>query len=200
MLASDPVGSTWGTGVRRAPQVPTWGFNQTIVAKMQTPFLMVAGVHDKQVLPERVRELYARSGLESRKCSSILRCSSHNAMWERNHLLLFKASLEWLRDGKVNGMSEGEVKLAAHRRGARPARQLEGMVRGNARAVLRIGIHQESALEAPRKPVPRNSQTCVIHQDRQQVRLRRLVGYEYPLVVTQEVRERHLPRGHDLTP
>ncbi len=33
MLASDPVGSTWGTGVRRAPQVPTWGFNQAIVGE-----------------------------------------------------------------------------------------------------------------------------------------------------------------------
>ena len=65
MLASDPVGATWGTGVRRAPQVPTWGFNQAIVAKMQTPILMVAGAHDKQVTPERVRELYADLGLEA---------------------------------------------------------------------------------------------------------------------------------------
>ena len=110
MLASDPVGSTWGTGVRRAPQVPTWGFNQTIVAKMQTPFLLVAGVHDKQVLPERVRELYADLGAKQ-KVLVDLGCSSHNAMWERNHLLLFRASLEWLRDGKVSGMSEGELKL-----------------------------------------------------------------------------------------
>jgi pimeloyl-ACP methyl ester carboxylesterase len=110
MLASDPVGSTWGTGVRRAPQVPTWGFNQAIVSKMQTPFLMVAGVHDKQVLPERVRELFADLG-SKQKVLVDLACASHNAMWERNHLLLFKASLEWLRDGKVNGISEGEVKL-----------------------------------------------------------------------------------------
>jgi pimeloyl-ACP methyl ester carboxylesterase len=110
MLASDPVGSTWGTGVRRAPQVPTWGFNQTIVSKMQTPFLMVAGVHDKQVTPERVRDLYTDLGAKQ-KVLVDLACSSHNAMWERNHLLLFRASLEWLRDGQVNGMSEGELKL-----------------------------------------------------------------------------------------
>ena len=110
MLASDPVGSTWGTGVRRAPQVPTWGFNQAIVAKMQTPFLMVAGVHDKQVLPERVRELFADLGSKE-KVMVDLACSSHNAMWETNHLLLFRASLEWLRDGKVNGMTSGELKL-----------------------------------------------------------------------------------------
>ena len=110
MLASDPVGATWGAGVRRAPQVPTWGFNQAVVAKMQTPFLMVAGAHDKQVVPERVRQLYADLGSEQ-KVFIDLACSSHNAMWEKNHLLLFQASLEWLKDGKVNGMSEGELKL-----------------------------------------------------------------------------------------
>jgi len=110
MLASDPVGATWGPGVRRAPQVPTWGFNQAVVAKMQTPFLMVTGAHDKQVAPERVRDLYADLG-SKQKLIIDLACSSHNAMWERNRLLLFKASLEWLKDGKVNGTSEGELKL-----------------------------------------------------------------------------------------
>jgi pimeloyl-ACP methyl ester carboxylesterase len=110
MLASDPVGATWGTGVRRAPQVPTWGFNQAVVAKMQTPFLLVTGAHDKQVPPERVRELYADLG-SKQKVIVDLGCSSHNAMWEKNHLLLFKASLEWLKDGKVNGTSGGELKL-----------------------------------------------------------------------------------------
>jgi pimeloyl-ACP methyl ester carboxylesterase len=110
MLASDPVGATWGTGVRRAPQVPTWGFNQAVVTKMQTPFLMVAGIHDVQVPPARVRELYGDVGSKE-KVLIDLGCASHNAMWERNHLMLFKASLEWLRDGKVNGISAGEVKM-----------------------------------------------------------------------------------------
>ncbi|HTF14807.1 MAG TPA: alpha/beta fold hydrolase [Burkholderiales bacterium] len=112
MLASDPVGATWGAGVRRAPQVPTWGFNQAVVARMRTPFLMVTGVHDKQVAPERVRDLYADLG-SRQKVIIELACSSHNAMWEKNRLLLFKASLEWLKDGKVNGMSEGELKLGS---------------------------------------------------------------------------------------
>jgi len=110
MLASDPVGSTWGTGVRRAPRVPTWGFNAAAVARLQTPFLMVAGIHDKQVPPERVRDLYADVGSKE-KVIIDLACSSHNAMWEKNHLLLFQASLEWLRDGKVKGMTSGELKL-----------------------------------------------------------------------------------------
>jgi pimeloyl-ACP methyl ester carboxylesterase len=110
MLASDAVGATWGAGVRRAPQVPTWGFNQAVVAKMETPFLMVAGAHDKQVAPERVRELYADLG-SKQKIFIDLACSSHNAMWEKNHLLLFQASLEWRKDGKVNGTPEGVLKL-----------------------------------------------------------------------------------------
>ena len=39
-----------------------------------------------------------------------LACSSHNAMWERNHLLLFQASLEWFQQGTVNGMKTGMLK------------------------------------------------------------------------------------------
>lgn len=110
LQASDPVGATWGPGVRRAPQVPTGGFNQAVVTKMQTPFLMVAGAFDKQVPPERVRELYADLG-SKQKVIIELACSSHNAMWEKNRGLLFKASLEWLTDGKVGGVSTGELKL-----------------------------------------------------------------------------------------
>ncbi|HET9652793.1 MAG TPA: alpha/beta fold hydrolase [Usitatibacter sp.] len=110
MLASDRVGATWGAGVRRAPIVPTWGFNKEVVSKMQTPFLMVTGAHDKQVPPEHVRQLYADLGSKE-KVLVDLGCSSHNAMWERNHLMLFQASLEWLRDGKVNGASEGVIRM-----------------------------------------------------------------------------------------
>ena len=110
MLASDPVGATWGAGVRRAPEVPNWGFNPSVVSKIQTPFLMVSGAHEKQVAPERVRELYGDLG-SKQKVFIDLACSSHNAMWERNHLLLFQASLDWLRDGKVNGLTEGMLKL-----------------------------------------------------------------------------------------
>jgi pimeloyl-ACP methyl ester carboxylesterase len=110
MLASDPVGAKWGPGVRRAPKVPSWGFNTETVKGLKTPFLMVSGEHDGQVAPERVRALYADVGSPD-KMFIDLACSSHNAMWEKNHLLLFQASAEWLRDGKVGGQSEGELKL-----------------------------------------------------------------------------------------
>jgi pimeloyl-ACP methyl ester carboxylesterase len=110
MMASDPVGATWGTGVRRAPQVTTWGWNQAAVSKTRTPTLMVTGQYDMQVPSPRVRELYADLGAEQ-KVFIDLACSSHNAMWEKNHLLLFQASVEWLTRGTVNGLHQGMLKL-----------------------------------------------------------------------------------------
>jgi len=110
MISSDTVGATWGSGVRRAPQVTTWGWTTAVVAKTQVPTLMVSGAHDKQVNPDRVRELYTDLG-SPKKVFVDLACSSHNAMWEKNHLLLFKASLEWLTQGSVQGKQEGMLRL-----------------------------------------------------------------------------------------
>ena len=110
MILSDPVGATWGTGVRRAPLVTTWGWTSAVVAKTQIPTLMVSGAHDKQVNPERVRELYTDIG-SPQKIFVDLACSSHNAMWEKNHLLLFRASLEWLTQNSVQGKQEGMLRL-----------------------------------------------------------------------------------------
>jgi len=89
MIKSDPVGATWGPGVRRAPQVTTWGWNAEVVAKTQIPTLMVSGEHDKQVPPERVRELYGGPWVATKGIRRSCPVSSHNATWEKNHLLLF---------------------------------------------------------------------------------------------------------------
>src|SRR5215510_3401471 len=109
MIESDPVGATWGSGVRRAPDsAGTW--TQGMAGKLSVPTLMVSGAHDKQVPSDRVRDLYADIGAAD-KVFVDLACSSHNAMWERNHLLLFRASLEWLTNGTVNGAKSGIIKL-----------------------------------------------------------------------------------------
>ena len=110
MIESDPIGATWGPGVRRAPQTTTWGWNQAVVSKSQTPTLMISGVHDKQVNPARVRELYADLGA-TQKVFVDLACSSHNAMWEKNHRLLFQSTVEWLSKGTVNGSDTGVVRM-----------------------------------------------------------------------------------------
>jgi fermentation-respiration switch protein FrsA (DUF1100 family) len=80
------------------------------VSKSQTPTLMIAGAHDKQVSPERVREFYADLAAAD-KVFVDLGCSSHNAMWEKNHIVLFEASLEWFKSGTVNGSKSGMLRL-----------------------------------------------------------------------------------------
>jgi len=112
MLESDPVGATWGTGVRRAPNVTTWGWGQDEVSRQRTPMLLIAPETDGQVSPERVVELYQDLGAEN-KVLIHLACSSHNAMWETNRHLLFGASLEWLRTGAVQGTTNGEIRLGS---------------------------------------------------------------------------------------
>ena len=110
MLGSDPEGARWGAGVRRAPIVMNWGFNRETVARIRLPYAMVAGVHDGQVVPARVRALYDDIG-STNKVFVDLGCSSHNAMWEKNHLLLFQASAEWLKSGTVDGVSNGVLRM-----------------------------------------------------------------------------------------
>lgn len=110
MLESDPVGATWGSGVRRAPNTTTWGWNAAVVARSQTPTLIVAGIHDKQVPPERPKQLYEDLGA-TQKVLIDLGCASHNAMWEKNHSVLFRASLEWLEKGTVSGSESGVLRL-----------------------------------------------------------------------------------------
>jgi pimeloyl-ACP methyl ester carboxylesterase len=110
MVASDPVGATWGPGVRRAPSTTTWGWNAAMAAATKIPALIIAGVHDKQVTPERVRPLYDDLG-SSQKVLIDLGCSSHNAMWEKNRLLMFKASLDWLTKGTVGEARTGIIRM-----------------------------------------------------------------------------------------
>ncbi|MSO61801.1 MAG: alpha/beta fold hydrolase [Acidobacteria bacterium] len=110
MIASDPVGATWDTGVRRAPSTTTWGWNAAMAAATKIPALIIAGIHDRQVMPERVRPLYDDLG-SSQKVLIDLGCSSHNAMWEKNRLLMFKASLDWLTKGAVGDARTGIIRM-----------------------------------------------------------------------------------------
>ncbi len=106
MLASDPVGATWGTGVRRAPRAVTFGWGTDVVANTRTPLLMVAGSHDGQVNAQLVKNLYADYGA-TEKVYLEMTCSSHNAMWEKDAQLLFDATYQWLNSTTYNGVSSG---------------------------------------------------------------------------------------------
>lgn len=110
MMESDPVGATWGPGLRRAPRSTSWGWTQEVVRATETPMLLVAGIHDGQVSAASVGRMYEDLGAEQ-KVLLDLGCASHNAMWETNRTLLFDASLEWLTEGSVGGVESGVVKM-----------------------------------------------------------------------------------------
>jgi len=110
MLDSDPVARTWGPGARRAPNTTTWGWNAAMAAQLKSPTLLVSGAHDAQVSPAGVMRLHSDLGAAS-KVFVDLACSSHNALWEHNHLLLFQASREWFEKTTVNGQQSGVLKI-----------------------------------------------------------------------------------------
>ena len=109
MLASDPVGASWDPPARRAPATaPGPGWTTDMIRNTKIPALLVSGGVDGQRKPQIVRDLYAAFGGD--KVFVDLACSSHNAMWEKNHLLLFAASREWLDKGTVNGRKNTMLK------------------------------------------------------------------------------------------
>jgi hypothetical protein len=81
-----------------------------MIGGTKIPTLLVAVALDRQVPVERVRAAYDDHGATD-KVLLDLGCSSHSAMWESNHLLLFNASLEWLTKGTVNGTRSGVVRM-----------------------------------------------------------------------------------------
>jgi len=110
MLRSDPVGATWGQGIRRAPNVTTWGWNADAVARSRTPLLTIAAANDQSIAPERVHALYEDYGAEE-KILIDLGCATHSPMWEGVHNEMFAASLEFLRSGTVRGETSGIVRM-----------------------------------------------------------------------------------------
>ncbi len=109
-LRSDPVGSTWGSGTMRSPNTIRWGWNNQMVTHSETPTLVIVGEHDADRFIERGKDLYEDIGAED-KILIDLACASHMAQYESNRMLLFDASLQWLRDGTVNGKKSGVIRI-----------------------------------------------------------------------------------------
>jgi pimeloyl-ACP methyl ester carboxylesterase len=106
-------GVSWAPGFRRVPSFPDWSWNRSIATRVQAPTLVIEGEFDHMsptTVPEVIRAAYADLGT-SHKVFVNLACSSHFALWETRHVILFEASLEWLRNGSVKGLTEGEVRL-----------------------------------------------------------------------------------------
>ena len=97
-----------GARLRRAPN-PTTVLRQGGVERMQTPTLMVAGIHDKQIVPELVRDYFADLGAQNRCCS--ISAAPHITRCGRPPLLLFPRV--------ARGAEAGTVEAGTRRRSPR---------------------------------------------------------------------------------
>jgi pimeloyl-ACP methyl ester carboxylesterase len=110
ILEVDPLGSTWGNGeLWRAPlQNTLWGWNREAAAqRIRVPTLIIRGEFDNQGGSEQQqRDLFADLGTEHKVFVKVA-CASHYLVWENQHLILLRASDEWLRHGRFARHTNG---------------------------------------------------------------------------------------------
>ncbi len=103
-LEFDPLGSTWGeVGVRRTPVQTLWGWNQTFALQVEAPTLVIVGDLDTT---KGIRDLFEDLGAEQKVFVHVA-CASHFLAWENQHMILLRASEEWLRHGTFAGHTNG---------------------------------------------------------------------------------------------
>jgi pimeloyl-ACP methyl ester carboxylesterase len=112
ILDSDPIGGTWGDGTLwRAPlQNTLWGWNQEAAQNISAPTLIMRGEFDNQGGGEQLqRNLFADLGTLSPipKVFVTVACASHNLVWENQHMILLRASAEWILEGTFADHSTG---------------------------------------------------------------------------------------------
>jgi pimeloyl-ACP methyl ester carboxylesterase len=102
----DPVAATWGPGVVRARTQTSFGWNAKMAAKVKAPLLLLSGELDQEVNPQRVHELFADVGSDSKVFINI-QCASHYVPYETQHMVLLESTKEWLLHGTFMGVSRG---------------------------------------------------------------------------------------------
>jgi pimeloyl-ACP methyl ester carboxylesterase len=111
VMEVDAIGSTWGTeGVQRSPVQPTplWGWNQEFARQVDAPTIIIRGDLDTQapLVGHQLRELFADLG-SANKVFVHVACTGHQFVWENRHLILLRASEEWLRRGTFYEAANG---------------------------------------------------------------------------------------------
>ena len=107
----DRVGASWHSneGVMRGRNATRFGWTRDLAASLVAPALVMVGEFDR--LSER-RTVYEQIGSRDKVFVSVS-CASHYMVWEKQHRALQDASLEWLRDGRLQGISRGEMHVDA---------------------------------------------------------------------------------------
>ena len=104
----DPLGSTWGVGgVLRAPVWNSrWGWNSTFAGRIEAPTLIMAGDLDMTSGVMQGRNLYDDLRVDN-KVFVHVECARHAIVWENQHMILLRASAEWLQHGTFAGLTHG---------------------------------------------------------------------------------------------
>jgi len=107
----DKVGASWGPpeGVMRGRTATQFGWTRDLAASVKAPTLVMVGEYDR---PAERRTVYEQLG-SSDKVFVKVACASHFMLWEKQHRALHDASLEWLRDGRLKGVKQGEMVVDA---------------------------------------------------------------------------------------
>ena len=104
----DRVGESWGKdGAMRGRNATNFGWTQELSQKVTSPTLVVVGEFDR--LAER-RTVYEQIASKEKVFLDVA-CASHFLVWEKQHKVLHESSLEWLRDGSVKGVKNGEFRV-----------------------------------------------------------------------------------------
>jgi pimeloyl-ACP methyl ester carboxylesterase len=105
----DHVGAAWypPEGVMRGRTATGFGWTRELAAKVSAPALVMVGEYDRA--KER-RTVYEQLGSREKVFVNVS-CASHFMLWEMQHRALHEASLEWLRDGKLKGLTRGEMRV-----------------------------------------------------------------------------------------
>jgi pimeloyl-ACP methyl ester carboxylesterase len=103
----DRVGASWHSndGIMRGRNATRFGWTRDLAASLTAPTLVMVGEFDR---PSERRTVYEQIGSRDKVFVSVS-CASHLMVWEQQHRVLQAASLEWLRDGRLQGISRGEM-------------------------------------------------------------------------------------------
>ena len=107
----DRVGASWHSdeGIMRGRNATRFGWTRDLAASLVAPALVMVGEFDR---PAERRTVYEQIGSRDKVFVSVS-CASHLMVWEKQHRVLQDASLEWLRDGRLQGISRGEMNVDA---------------------------------------------------------------------------------------
>lgn len=102
----DRIGASWGPegGIMRGRTATSFGWTVEQARKVTAPTLVMVGEFDR--LAER-KTVYEQISSRDKIFLNIA-CASHFMVWEKQHSVLHRASLEWLSKGQIRGATRGE--------------------------------------------------------------------------------------------